>query len=120
MDLKDIMKEKVFAVVGDTLNQEKYAYKIKNELMEHGYKVYSVGKELASLNDISEEIDVIDLCINPAKGLTLLKECEKKYKYILIQPGAESKALLEYLDKTHAPFLEGCALVGLRLYAKIN
>ncbi|WP_304508470.1 CoA-binding protein [Anaerotignum sp.] len=120
MDLKDIMQEKVFAVVGDTLNEEKYAFKIKNELMEHGYQVHSVGKELASLNDITEEIDVIDLCIHPVKGLKLMKECKKDYKYILIQPGAESKELLDYLDKTHAPFLEGCALVGLRLYSKIK
>ncbi|MDD4844633.1 MAG: CoA-binding protein [Anaerotignum sp.] len=118
MDLKDIMQEDVFAVVGDTLNQEKYAYRIKNELMEHGYKVYSVGKELGSLNDISGNIDVIDLCIHPSKGLKLIKECTKPYKYILIQPGAESPELLEYLEKSHISFFEGCALVGLRVYAK--
>lgn len=118
MDLKEIMHEKVFAVVGDTLNEEKYAYKIKNELMEHGYKVYCVGKELASLNDIPEEIDVIDLCINPAKGLNLMKECKKDFKYILIQPGAESDELLKHLEKSHSSFMEGCALVGLRLYSK--
>lgn len=118
MDLKDVMQEKVFAVVGDTLNKEKYAYRIKNELMEHGYKVYCVGKELPSINDIPDEIDVIDLCINPAKGLSLLKECKKDFKYILIQPGAESEALLQHLEKSHTAFMEGCALVGLRLYAK--
>lgn len=118
MDLKDIMQEKVFAVVGDTLNEEKYAYKIKNELTEHGYKVYSVGKELPSINDVPDAIDVIDLCIHPSKGLKLLKECNKDYKYILIQPGAESQEILEYLDKTHTPYLEGCALVGVRLYCK--
>ncbi|KXL53141.1 hypothetical protein CLNEO_16840 [Anaerotignum neopropionicum] len=120
MNLKEIMQENVFAVVGDTLNKDKYAYKIKNELMEHGYKVYCVGKELASLNDISEDIDVIDLCIHPSKGLNLIKECTKPYKYILIQPGAESPALLEYLEKSHIAFFEGCALVGLRVYAKKN
>lgn len=118
MNLKEIMEQEVFAVVGDTLNTSKYAYKIKNELMEHGYKVYSVGKELASINEIPEEVDVIDLCIHPAKGINLLKECKKDYKYILIQPGAESDEILNYLEKTHSPFLEGCALVGLRLYAR--
>ncbi|WMI79888.1 CoA-binding protein [Anaerotignum sp. MB30-C6] len=118
MDLKEIMGQKVFAVVGDTLNEQKYAHKIKNELKEHDYKVYSVGKELESINDIPEDIDVIDLCIHPAKGIELLKECKKDYKCILIQPGAESEEILDYLDETHSPFLEGCALVGLRLYSK--
>jgi len=118
MDLKEIMHEKVFAVVGDTLNEQKYAYKIKNELMDHGYKVYAVGKELPSINDVPDQIDVIDLCINPTKGLELMKECKKDFKYILIQPGAESDELLKYLEKTHSPFMEGCALVGLRLYSK--
>ena len=29
MDLKEIMQENVFAVVGDTINEEKYAYNTK-------------------------------------------------------------------------------------------
>lgn len=118
MDLKDIMQEKVFAVVGDTLNEEKYAYKIKNELMEHGYKVFSVGKELESINDVPGTIDVIDLCIHPSKGIKLLQECKKDYKYILIQPGAESNEILDYLNKTHTSYFQGCALVGVRLYSR--
>ena len=48
MDLEQIMQMNTFAVVGDTLNPEKYAYKIKEGLLEQGYTVYSVGKELAS------------------------------------------------------------------------
>jgi len=79
-----------------------------------------VGKELASINDVPEAIDVIDLCIHPAKGLKLLQECEKDYKYILIQPGAESDEILNYLKETRCSYMEGCALVGVRLYCKEN
>lgn len=86
MDLKEVMQNQVFAVVGDTLNEEKYAYKIK------------------------------DLCIHPAKGLALLKACEKSFKCIVIQPGAGDEALLSYLERTHQPFIEACVLVGLKLY----
>lgn len=118
MDLKDIMQENIFAVVGDTLNEEKYAYKIKHELIQHGYKVYAVGKELASLNDIPDSIDIIDLCIHPAKGIKLLKECRKEFKCIVIQPGAESEEILEYLNQNSIPYIEGCVLVGLSLYAR--
>lgn len=116
MDLKDVMNNKTFAVIGDTLNAEKYAYKIKYELIDKGYTVYSVGKELSSLNDIEEEIDIIDLCINPVKGLKLLQENKKDFKCIVIQPGASDEELISFLDKNNIPYIHGCLLVGLRLY----
>ncbi|WP_027400547.1 CoA-binding protein [Anaerovorax odorimutans] len=117
MDLKETMEQKVFAVVGDTLNEEKYAYKIKKQMQDANYKVYSVGKELKSINDIPEDdIDVIDLCINPVKGLNLMKECNKKFKNVVIQPGAESEELLDYLKQNEIPYIESCLLVGLSLY----
>lgn len=118
MDLKEIMQQETFALAGDTLNEEKYAYKIKQGLLEHGYKVYAVGKELASFNDIPDGIDIIDLCINPVKGLSLIKECTRPFKCIVIQPGAESDELLAYLDEKKLPYIQGCLLVGLSLYAK--
>ncbi|MEG0919397.1 MAG: hypothetical protein RSA49_01780 [Anaerovoracaceae bacterium] len=40
MDLKEIMKQKVFAVVGDTVNEEKFAFKIKDCLLV-GLKLYA-------------------------------------------------------------------------------
>lgn len=49
MDLKEIMEKRHFVVAGDTLNEEKYACKIKHALQEHGYQVQCVGKELPSL-----------------------------------------------------------------------
>ncbi|MBP5739841.1 MAG: CoA-binding protein, partial [Spirochaetia bacterium] len=96
------------------LDEEKYACKIKKAMLEHGYTVYAVGKELASINDVPEDIDVIDLCIHPVKGLTLMKECKKNFKCIVIQPGAESPELLQYLDEQKLPYIHGCLLVGLR------
>lgn len=116
MDLKETMKQKTFVIVGDTLNEEKYAYKIKERMKEAGYKVYCVGKELESINDIPEDINVIDLCINPIKGLSLMKKCNKKFENIVIQPGAESEELFNYLRKNKLPYIESCLLVGLSVY----
>lgn len=118
MDLQEIMQQQVFAVVGDTLNPQKYAYTIKNQLLEQGYAVRAVGKELASLNDVEEDIDIIDLCIHPAKGIQLMRECRKPFKCIVIQPGAESEELLDYLDEHDMPYVESCLLVGMRLYPR--
>ena len=118
MDLKEVMQQQSFAVVGDTLNEEKYACQIKNKMLAKGYTVYPVGKELASLNDIEGELDVIDLCIHPAKGLKLMQECKKQFKTIVIQPGASSPELVAYLEENKLPYIDGCLLVGLSLYAK--
>lgn len=117
MDLKEIMEKRHFVVAGDTLNEEKYACKIKHALQEHGYQVQCVGKELPSLNDVEGPLEVVDLCIHPAKGIRLLRECEKPVGAVLIQPGAESDEIRHFLEEKQIPFLEGCALVGLRLYA---
>lgn len=116
MNLKEIMAFKRFVVVGDTLNEEKYAYKIKAKLLENKYQVAAVGKELLSLNDVPFDIEVIDLCIHPSKGIQLLKEMKKECKAVLIQPGAESQEILDYLQETQIPYLQGCALVGVSIY----
>ena len=116
MDLKDVMQYTRFAVLGNTIDPDKYAHKIKNAMEAHGYTVYPVGAELSSLNDIEGDLDVIDLCIHPAKGLQLLKECQKSFVCVVIQPGASDEALLSYLDQEQIPYLNGCLLVGLKLY----
>jgi predicted CoA-binding protein len=120
MELKEVMEQNNFVVVGDTLKQEKYAWKIKAGLLKAGYCVYGVGKELQSINDVEGTIDIIDLCINPVRGLELIKELEKPFQCIVIQPGAESEELLEYLQNRNMPYIEGCLLVGLSLYSRKN
>ena len=118
MTLEEIMQENSFVVVGDTINEAKYAYKIKQALTDAGYTVNCVGKELSSINDVKENIDIVDLCIHPVKGLALLQEMKKKVKCVVIQPGAESAEIIEYLTKANIPFVEGCVLVGLKLYKR--
>lgn len=118
MELKEIMQLNNFVVVGNTILEDKYAYKIKHELLNAGYHVECVGKELASINSVKEEIDVLDLCINPVLGLKLLKENMKKIKVVVIQPGAESEEIIGFLKEKQIDYLEGCLLIGLRLYKK--
>lgn len=118
MTLDKVMKLDNFVVVGNTILEDKYAYKIKHELISAGYQVECVGKELDSINDVKAEIDVLDLCINPVVGIKLLKENKKKIKTVVIQPGAESDEIINFLKENNIDYLEGCLLVGLRLYKK--
>lgn len=117
MNMRDVMMQKNFVVLGDTLNETKFAHKIKEAMLSHGYNVACVGKELESINDVEFDIDVLDLCINPIKGLKLLKENKKLFKTIVIQPGAENEELIEYLDEQKIDYERGCLLVGIFLYS---
>ncbi len=116
MELKQVFDERSFVVVGDTLNEEKFAYKIKHAMLDKGYKVQCVGKELTSINDVMSEIDIIDLCIRSDKGLALMQECRKPCKGVVIQPGAGSEELEQYLREKNIPYSNGCLLKGLSLY----
>lgn len=118
MELKQVMEQKSFVVIGDTLDENKFAYKIKNAMLEHGYQVECVGSELQSINDVTGEIDILDLCIRADRGLSLLKECKKDFKSIVIQPGASSEELVNYLNDNQIPYIDGCLLVGLDKYVK--
>lgn len=118
MELSEVMKQNTFAVVGNTIDETKYAHIIKNELIEKGYTAYGVSKEYASINDIEGEIDIIDLCINPIKGLEYIKDCKKNFKCIVIQPGADSTDLIAYLKENNMTYIEACVLLGMKLYKK--
>ena len=118
MELKEIMDQQVFAVAGNTLNSEKFAARIKNGLEAQGYTAYGVGKELASFNDIPEDIDIIDLCIRPEAGLALMQENRKPCKCVVLQPGASSPELEAWLDAHEIPYVHNCLLVGMQTYPR--
>ena len=116
MELKEIMDLKNIVVVGNTINEDKVAYKIKHQLLEKNYNVQCVGKELKSINDVTFDIDVLDLCINPNLGINLLKENQKDVKIVVIQPGAESEEIFNFLNENNIKYIEACLLLGLSLY----
>jgi len=116
MELKEIMNYKNVVVVGNTIREDKYAYKIKQALIEKDYNVQSVGKELQSINDVTFDIDVLDLCINPNLGINLLKENKKDIKIVVIQPGAESDEIFQFLKQNNIDYIEACMLLGISLY----
>lgn len=118
MNLKEVMDCKTFVVVGNTTNPEKYAYKIKHTLLNAGYTVYCVGKELGSINDVPVPIDIIDMCINPIVGFNILKENKKQCKCIVLQPGARNDEITDYLSKNNTPYLEDCVLIGSEKYPR--
>lgn len=109
-----------WAVVGDVLNPEKYAYKIVDTLTKGNYNVFKVNPRsnsdqvYRSLKEVPEKIDVIDLVIHPKVGLNVVKEAhELGIDKIFIQPGAESEEILEFCKENGIQAFQGCVLVEL-------
>ena len=118
MNLDKVMEYDNFVVLGNTLDPEKYACKIKERLLSCGYNAVGVYKELESLNDVDFDIDVLDLCINHHLGIKFLRENKKSIKVVVIQPNAGSKEITDFLDENKIPYLDGCLLVGCSLMNK--
>jgi len=82
----------VFAVVGATPKREKYGYKIFKSLKEAGYKVYAVNPNheeiegercYASLSELPEKPDVVDIVVPGRRTLTYLEVCKGGLKTVL-------------------------------------
>jgi len=118
MDLREVMTQQNFVVLGNTVQPDRYAAMIKSGLEAQGYTAAGVGKERASINDVPFDIDIIDLCINAKEGLRLLQENTRPFKAIVIQPGASDASLLAWLDEHKIPYIDSCLLTGLSVYGK--
>ena len=112
MNLQEIMQYNNFTVLGNTENPDKYAYKIKEELIQKGYTVACVDKQYKSINDVPFDIDVLDICMNPAKACKLIEETTKKIKATIIQPGAESEELKTCSVINRFPILKAVHLLA--------
>lgn len=116
LDLQEVMKYHRFLVVGDTRNPDKYAYRIAGAMSDAGYQVTEGGRSPEDVNLAGNSVDIVDLCINGERGLEYMQHLTVDYHGVVIQPGAETLKLLTYLEDRGIPYLEGCLLVGLRLY----
>ena len=73
---------------------------------------YASAGVFASLEDVGEPIDVVDLVINPAKGVGVVDEMKKLgIKNLWIQPGAGSPEVLGAAKAAGIAVHEGCVLV---------
>ena len=120
MDIKELIKEKNWIVIGDVTNSSKYAYRILNKFKDKGYTVSGVlptGGEgvYKTIKEVPYKIDAIDLCINSKLGIEYIKEANSLgIKNVLVQPGAESEEILTYCKENGINVIENCALVQLR------
>ena len=111
-DLKEAMTScKNICVVGISPDPYKPSYFVSDVLQSRGFKLFLVNpnyagrtilgeKVYASLEDVPDEIDIIDVFRRPSAVVALADEAMKKgFKVFWMQPGTESPEAIVKLDR---------------------
>ena len=120
---KKTMELKNWAVVGATTKKNRYGYKIVKKLKQNGYNVFPVNPkfeevdELKCYDDLSSieaQIDVVDMVVNPKKGIKVMEEINKLgIKYVWLQPGTRSQEIRDFAAENDIEILEDCIYASL-------
>ncbi|MGL5416207.1 MAG: CoA-binding protein [Clostridium sp.] len=109
-----------WAVVGDVINEEKYAFKILENFKNKGYNVvgvtpYDIAHNIYNtLEEVEENIEGVNLCVAPKKGYEmLLNDKRHNIKCVIAQPGASSEKIRELCIEREIEYFETCTLVTL-------
>ncbi|CAB1255159.1 CoA-binding protein [Clostridium sp. MT-14] len=120
MKASNFLYYKNWAVIGNVSTEGKYAFKIVNSLKNSGYDVIGInprniaGDTHEYIKKAFSKIHVLDLCINPSKGIDIVKIAnEAGVDKILVQPGAESQEILDFCNNNGIDAVCGCALAEL-------
>ncbi len=111
-DIKEALAScKNICVVGISPDPYKPSYFVSDVLQSRGFKLFLVNpnyagrtilgeKVYASLDDVPEKIDIIDVFRRPSAVAALAEEAVKKgFKVFWMQPGTESPETIVKLDR---------------------
>lgn len=120
---KELMKKRVWAVVGANNNPDKYGNIIYKRLKAAGYTVYPVNPLYESvegdtcypnLTALPEIPDVIDMVVTPKRGYAIVDEAHKLgIQHFWFQPGTHDEDLVAHTEAKEMTALQGCVLVAL-------
>ena len=95
-----------YVVVWASNDPQKYGYKVLENLLDAGFKVFPInprGGELLhqkvykNISEISENIDIVIFVIPPKIGESVILDVMKKgVKLVWLQPGSESDEIIEF------------------------
>lgn len=114
----------VVAVLGASINAERYSNQAVKLLLDKGFNVIPVNpsspqiygiKATGSLSDINIPVDTLTLYVNPRKSSEMEEEIlSLKPRRIIFNPGTENRHLAENAVKQGIEVVEACTLVMLR------
>lgn len=100
----DMLKCKVWAIVGATDNKEKFGYKIYKFMRDAGYEAYAVNPGVEkilgqqcykSLQDLPVKPEAVDIVVPPKVGEQIVRQCaELSIQNVWLQPGADGQEII--------------------------
>lgn len=122
MLMEEVLKKKVWAVVGANTNPQKYGNKIYKRLKDRGYEVYAVNpmyEEIdgdrcyADLKSLPVLPEVVEMVVPPDRAMPILKEAAALgIKYIWFQPGTYEDDTLKAAKELGLQTVQHCVLVA--------
>jgi predicted CoA-binding protein len=123
--ISDFVNRRVWAVVGASQDRNKFGNRVYRTMRDAGYIVYPVNpkggelegaKAYATLADLPETPEVIDLVVPPAVTEQVVKEAHQLgLDRIWMQPGTESDAAIAYCREHGIQIVHhACAMVHRR------
>jgi len=122
-DNKTMLDKKVWAVVGATVNPEKFGYKIYRRLKQKCYEVYAVNPMYDivdgdpcynSLSELPKVPEVIDMVVSPKRAMPVIEEAARLgVKYIWFQPHTYDEEVLRFAEQQGIQYVLDCVLVAL-------
>jgi len=123
--IKGMLDQKVWAVVGATDNEDKFGHKIYKMLKKAGYRVFPINPGLQtvmgdecypSLTALPEKPDAVNFVVPPKVGEKIVAECAVLgIKNIWLQPGANSDNVVNAAKKADLNVIcQSCILVEAR------
>lgn len=122
--MEDILQKKVWAILGATHRKEKFGYKIFKHMVDHGYTVYPINPNIEEIDgitcypsilDLPEVPDVVDFVVPERIGLEALEACkEKGVSIVWLQPGADTKAVVEKARELQFHVIQDCVLIKVK------
>lgn len=111
------------AVLGASLNPERFSFKAMNSLLENGHRVTAISpgvidfKDVFSVRDLKYcplPLDVLTIYVNPKVSTELTKTIlQIKPRIVIFNPGTENEKLKSILEGQKIKTLEACTLILL-------
>ncbi len=118
---KEMLSQKIWAVIGVTQDPDKYANMIYRRLRTLGFQVYAVNPKYdktegdvcyPSLRDLPAVPDVINMVVSPKRGADYLKEAsELGIHNVWFQPGTYDETMDELCGQLGLTVVKSCVLV---------
>ncbi len=115
---EEILKKKIWAVVGANNDPNKYGNIIYKKLKSRGYEVYPVNPKYEKvegdrcyrdLRSLPRKPEVINMVVSPKRGKAIIEEAsELGIKNIWLQPGTYNDELLELINNKGLVAVQAC------------